>query len=214
MVNALQHIARIAGDPAHPLALPLAENALDMFDSHLARLHAELQGRDGVEAAWLGKGSGTVARLAAALTLLGWSVDATPAKPAPSRIIGDTLFAACRLWDWFRAHARAVQARAFPSDDARLGRQVLGWIRAHRVAQVSREDVRRSALGQAVDAGQALKVIESLEKAGFLRRVAVAPGTNGRPPLRWDVHPALIGGSLAGTAQTPQPRPPPPAASG
>jgi hypothetical protein len=54
-----------------------------------------------------------------------------------------------------------------------------------------------------------LQVIQSLESAGFLRRVAVTPGTNGRPPLHWDVHPALIGGSLAEIAEIPPPRPPP-----
>jgi len=51
-----------------------------------------------------------------------------------------------------------------------------------------------------------LQVIQSLERAGFLRKVAAAPGINGRPPLRWDVHPALIGGSLAEIAEIPPPR--------
>ena len=37
-----------------------------------------------------------------------------------------------------------------------------------------------------------LQVIQSLERAGFLRKVAAAPDINGRPPLRWDVHPVLI----------------------
>jgi hypothetical protein len=54
-----------------------------------------------------------------------------------------------------------------------------------------------------------LQVIQSLERAGFLPKVAAAPGINGRPPPRWDVHPVLIGGSLAQTAETPPPRPKP-----
>jgi hypothetical protein len=54
-----------------------------------------------------------------------------------------------------------------------------------------------------------LQVIQSLESADFPRRVAVAPGTNRRPPLRWDVHPALIGGALAEIAEIPLPRPKP-----
>jgi len=45
-----------------------------------------------------------------------------------------------------------------------------------------------------------LQVIPSLERAGFLRTVTAAPGIEGRPPLRWDVRPALIGVSLAETA--------------
>ena len=51
-----------------------------------------------------------------------------------------------------------------------------------------------------------LQVIRSLERAGFLRKVAAAPGINGRPPPRGDVHPVLIGGSLAEIAEIPPPR--------
>jgi hypothetical protein len=197
VVNALQHVARFAGDPARPLVVKLHESALRGFDIHLSRLHADLQRCDGVEAAWLGKGRGMVVRLALALTLLDQAVDASPATPPPPFIIGDRLFAACRLWDYFRAHARAVLGRAFPSDGEQPMRQVLAWIRARGAAQVSREDVRRDALGQAPNAHQALQVIQSLERAGFLRKADYKPDGAGRPPLRWDVNPSLIGESLA-----------------
>jgi hypothetical protein len=201
-VNALQHIARVAGDPAAPLVLSLNEQALKSFDGHLARLHQELQRCDGVEAAWLGKGRGTVVRLALALALLGWAANASSAAPRPGAITGETLFAACRLWDYFRAHARAVLARAFPSDGERLMRRVLAWIRARGAAQISREDVRRDALGQALNAHQSPQVLQSLERAGFLRKAEVDYAGNGRPALRWDVNPALIGVALAETAET------------
>ena len=164
---------------------------------HLARLHADLQRCGGVEAAWLGKGRGTVVRLALALTLLHQAVDAGPTTPPPTVIIGERLSAACRLWEYFRAHARAVLGRAFPSDGEQPMRQVLAWIRARGAAQVSREDVRRDALGQAPNAHQALQVIQSLERAGFLRKADYKPDGAGRPPLRWDVNPSLIGESLA-----------------
>jgi hypothetical protein len=202
-VNALQRIARVAGDPAQPLVLPLAESALKAFDRHLARLHQDLQRCDGVEAAWLGKGRGTVVRLALALALLEWAANASPAAPSPRAISGETLSASCGLWDYFRAHARAVLARAFPSDGERLMRQVLAWIRARGSGQISREDVRRDALGQALNAHQSLQVIQSLERAGFLRKAEVDYAGNGRPALRWDVNPALIGITLAETAETP-----------
>ena len=80
-------------------------------------------------------------------------------------------------------------------------RQVLAWIRARGAAQVSREDVRRDALGQAPNAHEALQVIRSLERAGFLRKVEVAYAGDGRPALRWDVNPSLIGESLAEIAE-------------
>jgi hypothetical protein len=133
-------------------------------------------------------------------------VDATPTTPPPAIIIGDRLSAACRLWEYFRSHARAVLGRAFPSDGEQPMRQVLAWIRARGAAQVSREDVRRDALCQAPNAHQALQVIQSLERAGFLRKAEVDYAGNGRPARRWDVNPSLIGESLAetaGTAETP-----------
>ena len=76
-------------------------------------------------------------------------------------------------------------------------RKVLAWIRTRGVAQVSREDVRRDALGQALNAHQCLQVIQWLERAGFLRQVDYERDGAGRPPLRWDVNPSLIGGAAA-----------------
>jgi hypothetical protein len=211
VVNALQCIARVAGDPAHPLVLTLNEQALRHLDGHLARLHGDLQRCDGVEAAWLGKGRGTVVRMALALELLAWAVNASPPVAPPRVITGETLFASCQLWGYFRAHARAVLARAFPSDGERLMRRVLAWIRARAAARISREDVRRDALGQALNAHQSLQVLQSLERAGFLRKVVYEPDGAGRPALRWDVNPVLIGGSLAEIAEIAE-IPPAPAA--
>jgi hypothetical protein len=134
--------------------------------------------------------------------LLHWAANASSAAPPPKAIAGDTMFQACRLWDYFRSHARAVLARAFPSDGERLMRRVLAWIRARGAARISREDVRRDALGQALSAHQSLQVIQSLERTGFLRRVDVDYAGNGRPALRWDVNPALIGVALAETSVT------------
>ena len=78
-------------------------------------------------------------------------------------------------------HAQAVLAHTFPSDGEQPMRQVLAWIRARGAAQVSREDVRRDALCQAPNAQQALQVIQSLERAGFLRKAEVDYTGNGRP---------------------------------
>jgi hypothetical protein len=86
-------------------------------------------------------------------------------------------------------HAQAVLARAFPSGGERMMRQVLAWIRARGAGQISREDVRRDALGQAPNAHQSLQVIQSLERAGFLRKAEVDYAGNGQPALRWDVTP-------------------------
>ena len=74
--------------------------------------------------------------------------------------------------------------------------QVLGWIRARGAAQISREDVRRDALGQALNAHQSLQAIQSLERADFLRKAEVDYAGNGRPALRWDVNPARLADRL------------------
>ena len=205
-VNALQRIARIAGDPAAPLALLLSEQALRAFDGHLAELHHEPPRAEGGEAAWLGKGASTIARLAAVLTLLGWAVNGSSVASPPAAITEETMCWACRLWDYFREHARAVLVRAAPSDGERLMRRVLSWIHARGVRQVSREDVRRDALGQALNANQSLKVIQSLERAGWLREVDVDYAGNGRPAQRWDVNPIVLdsgGAKTALSAKTP-----------
>jgi len=201
-VAALERIAAVAGDPLAPLALSLDDSALQAFDRHLAQLHEALRASDGVQAAWLGKGRGMVARLASALALLRWAANASSVAPPPRQILGETMVAACTLWEYFRQHADAVLARAFPSKVDDLARRVLAWIGDRRVAELSREEVRREALHQAVDADQTLAVIRVLEGAGFLREAEAEPGKRGRRPMRWHVHPALIEGSLAGIALT------------
>ena len=194
-VNALDRIARTVTDPAAPLALTLDDGALRVLDDHIGRLNQELGRADGVEAAWLGKGRGMVARLAAALTLLDWGARASSMAVPPRAITGEAMGSACRLWDYFRSHARAVLARASPTDRERLMRRVLTWVRTSGATGISREDVRRDALGQALNAAQSQQVIESLERAGFLRKVEVEPGRNGRPAHRWHVNPILTAGA-------------------
>jgi hypothetical protein len=202
VVTALERIARLAGDPDRPLVLALDERAIGCFDKELARLHAALQGCDGIEAAWLGKGRNTLPRLAAALTLLNWAANASSVAPSPATIPLEMMSAAGHIWTYFRQHALAVLTRAFRSDGDRLRRRVLFWIRERRIAEVSCKDVRRHALAQALDAHQSLELIRSLERAGWLSQVPSEPGRDGRPAVRWNVNPALIGDAHAGSAET------------
>ena len=95
--------------------------------------------------------------------------------------------------------------RGGPADRARQGqhqarqhaRRVIGWIRARGATEISREEVRREALSQRVNAAGADEVILALEQAGVLREVddeEEYPGP-GRPARRWQVNPALRPGS-------------------
>jgi hypothetical protein len=85
----------------------------------------------------------------------------------------------------------------------RKARRVLAWIRSRDANQFSREDVR-DGLGLALNAHQSLHVIWLLEGVGFLRKAAYEPESAGRLRLRRDVNPAVIGISLAETAETPR----------
>ena len=207
MVNALQRIARAVGTPEKPLVLAFEDQAVTVFDGCLERLHGETLRAQGLLAGWLGKGRGTVARLAAVLALLDWTANRPNNAPPPAVITALHLHDAWELWDrFYRPHAQAVFDRAGPSDRDRKARQVIGWIRAHDATEISREDVRRDALRQKVNAAGADEVIEALEEAGVLREVDDEEDDRGpgRPARRWQVNPALLAGTAAQIAEKPE----------
>jgi hypothetical protein len=203
-VNALQRIARAVGTPEKPLVLAFEDRAVTAFDVSLERLHPETLRAEGLLAGWLGKGRGTVARLAAVLALLDWTANRPSNAPPPTIITAQHLHAAWALWQrYYRPHAKAVFDRAGPSERDRKLRQVIGWLRARGATKVSREDVRREALSQRVKAAGADEVIAALEQAGVLREVADEeeyPGP-GRPARRWQVNPALLAKPAAQIAE-------------
>jgi len=123
-LDLLRSISRVARSPADPLVLALDAAAAKEFDAFLADLHALLQHSEGLEADWLGKGSGTVARLAGVLALLAWTGSGTGG--APGMIGGEVMEAAISLWlDFLRPHARLVFDRAGPTDGERQARRVV-----------------------------------------------------------------------------------------
>ncbi len=193
-VTLLHRIAGAVGAPDQALRLTFDEEARKSFDSVLARLDAESSGAEGLEAAWLGKGRGTVARLAGILALLDWS-RTVAAGVLPRAVRRPHLQAAERLWQgYFRPHARAVLDRAAPSDFERQVRRVALWLKvgAGVRPQVSATEVRVQALGKTVNAARANTVLGRLWAAGLVRPASHAPlPQGGRPPQRWDVNPAL-----------------------
>src|SRR5882724_10285932 len=119
-VNALQRIARAVGTPEKPLVLAFEDRAVTAFDVSLERLHPETLKAEELLAGWLGKGRGTVARLAAVLTLLDWTANRPGNAPPPGVITAQHLHAAWDLWErYYRPHAQAVFDRAGPADRAR-----------------------------------------------------------------------------------------------
>jgi hypothetical protein len=145
-LDMLQHIAAVARTPQAPLTLRFDDEAVFAFDHFLRGLHDEMRDRDGLEAGWLGKGPGTVARLAAILSLLAWS---TTARMEPPEIVAQTTAQdAVSLWrTYFRPHALAVFNQTGSTDRDRLARRAVRWLRATGATEVSREQIRTEAMG-------------------------------------------------------------------
>jgi hypothetical protein len=79
-------------------------------------------------------------------------------------------------------------------------RRVLRWIKAHGLAEISREDIRRNALGQRLDAEETQKLIDGLVKSGWFREVTVTTGAKGKPARRWAANPKLLSEGAADNA--------------
>ncbi len=192
-VTMLHRIGGVVGIPERPLVLAFDEEARKSLERFLADLAEEMRDTEGAEAAFLGKGRGTVVRLAAIFTLLDWSRHAATARP-PGTVRADQVQAAIRLWrDYFRPHGRAVLDRCAPSDFERQVRRVVRWLRkAGAKTETTREEVRRHALGRTVNAGQADMVLGRLWNAGIVRPAShdLRP-QGGRPAHRWEINPAL-----------------------
>ena len=189
-LDMLQQIARVARTPQAPLTLRFDDQAILAFDHFLRGLHAETRDRDGLEAGWLGKGPGTVARLAAILALLAWSTNAH--IEAPEIVQQTTAQDAVTLWrTYFQPHALAVFGQSGSNDRDRLARRAVRWLRTTGATEVSREQIRTEATGGSVDAEGADRVIARLERGGVLRLLPT-PKARHRPARRWAVNPRLI----------------------
>jgi uncharacterized protein DUF3987 len=191
-LSLLRRILKVARTPGNPLVLALDAETLKDFDGFLSCLHRDRATAEGLEAEWLGKGSGTVARLAAILELLAWS--GADSGAAPQQIRRPAMQGAIRLWDeYFRPHAAQVFGRAGRTDLLRQARRVVRWLQSARKAEVTREEVRRYGLGTTVDAAGADLVIGRLAAGGVLDLILNrGPLPAGRPTRRWRVNPVLL----------------------
>ncbi len=191
VLAALQRLVMVGGDTTrHICDLSLDEAAASAFNAFLAGLHGEVRRAEGPEAAWLGKGRGSVACLAATFALMSWS---STEQAEPPRLIGlESVERAVSLWsDYYRPHANAFLGSAAPTDTDCQARRVVRWLQADGRPVVSRTEVTRLALGRTVDAGGADRVLARLVEAGALRLIAPDGSPLGRPPRRWQVNPLL-----------------------
>ncbi|HEX2887731.1 DUF3987 domain-containing protein, partial [Vineibacter terrae] len=184
---ALDALARLRDMPPAVRDVPLAPEALALFEAFRHAHDAEAAALDGREAAWWDNGPALVLRLAGVLCFLDWAARAA-GTPEPALVSARDIGAAIDLWQvclW--PQARAV----FDTLGRRDMERVQRWLAAQRLTEVSREQIRRDALSQAVDAAQADAVAEKLVAAGWLRPVGRTTTGPGRPARRWHVDPGL-----------------------
>jgi hypothetical protein len=187
----LQRLVNLPGTVSKPAALALEAAAAARLQALMPRLRALMRDTDGLESAWIGKAAGTIVRLAGLLGLMDWAAggDEAPCTTVEER----HLERAHTLWtDYYWPHAQAVFGQAPSTLAERRVRRVGRWLRRMRPDTVSREEVRREALGNTVDADTAEGVIERLERYGALRLLK-PPGERGagRPRRRWEANPEL-----------------------
>ncbi|HEX2889406.1 DUF3987 domain-containing protein [Vineibacter terrae] len=192
--EAIAALQRLYEKPCDMRDLSLTGEAHVTFDRFRQAHRALVDDLAGKAAAWWGKGPSQVLRLAGVLTFLDWA-----AKPQgttePERVSAWAIEAAVRLWrDYLWPHAQMTfRIAGAGGEHESRERQVLRWIRAQCLPEISREQIRREALSQAVDAAGADRLIAELVEAGWLRPVEPAKGGRGRRRRRWHVHPDLLG---------------------
>jgi hypothetical protein len=185
-LRALSRLARSADDPC---VVAFDAHGMAALDGVLARLHAERQNAEGLEAAWLGRGRSFIVRLAGMLELLA-SIDGKVVRPGA--IGAEQVEAAAALWrDYWWPHAKAVFDSAELSDHTKRVRRVARWLLDKRPTSVSREDVRRRALSLSATADEVEHVLQRLHYLGYVQPDLARRGGPGRPTTHWLVSPAL-----------------------
>jgi hypothetical protein len=195
------------------LAEVTAEGALVIRDIRLSfEARAEFaqfrqmtfQGKDafeGREREWWAKMTAHVLRLAGTLAYLPWAMEG---GPEPGVINKDAMSSAIALTHgYFWPHARACLRQIGLTERHTHARRVLRWLRANQRTEVSREDVRRDALAQQLDADQTTALLASLCNSGWLRETTFPSGPRGgKPARRWLVNQNLFKPPIAQTAET------------
>jgi hypothetical protein len=93
--------------------------------------------------------------------------------------------------DFFWPHGRAALRLVGLTDKHAKARTVLRWLRLNPKGGVSREEIRREALGRRFDAEEVQELLDLLVRAGWLRGPLTVPGP-GRHAKRWEVNPRLF----------------------
>jgi Protein of unknown function (DUF3987) len=203
----LNKLAEFADGNLVSREIGLSKDAREEFERFRQFAHREKEAVDGREREWLAKTPAHVLRLAGTLCLFEWAMQDQPTPEPPSEISADHVEAAVSLVKgYFWPHTQAALRQIGLSERHINARRALRWIRARGKRQVSREDIRRDALGQRLDADQTASLIDALDRAGWLREIKTESGPKGgRPARRWETNPLIkmLAAETAQTAQTP-----------
>ena len=197
VLNALARIVDLPAENADggfaPRHIPLSDEAREeVFEEFRRFVYTGKYSLDGREREWWAKTPAHVVRLAGTLAYLDWAMRG---GDEPKEIEAKFMKCAVRLVrDYFWPHSRAALRQIGLSERHANARRVLRWIKAdNRRNEVSREDLRRDALGQSLDADQTQSLIDGLVKTGWLREITKLAGpSGGRPARRWLVNPMLF----------------------
>jgi Protein of unknown function (DUF3987) len=216
--SALAAIARLPAedDEGHfrPLEVWLSKAGIERFEEFRKFIEETKRELDGREREWWVKGETQVLRLAGTLSYMAWAfslgnssggIESISAALEPTEVAEEFVISAIRLWtEYFWPHARAALRQIGIAERHANARRVLRWIKSRRLEEASREQIRREALGQSLDANQTQELLDGLVIAGWLRPMPVAGNASGRRKHRWHVNPLLYGtAESAETAESP-----------
>src|SRR5262249_26959615 len=194
IVNALARIIDLesgAGADFAPRHVPLSPEAVGAFEQFRKCQYQNKDSLDGREREWWAKSAAHVLRLAGTLSYLSWAMAGGGSEPEQIEL--EFVEAAVRLVrDYFLPHGRAALRPVWLNERHSTNRRVLRWIKAHGKHEVSREDIRREALSQTLDADQTQNLLDGLVRAGWLWPVSLKRQGPGRPTHRWAVNPKLL----------------------
>jgi hypothetical protein len=185
-----------------PHSISLDPEAAGEFAQFAQFAHQEKSAFEGREREWFAKATAHVLRLANTLTYVEWALTTDTTKPvAVNKAIMEAAIRLVR--DYFWPHARACLRLIGLTERHANARWVLLWIRAKSKTEVSREEIRRDALSQRLDAQETTALLAALCQSGWMREEVTEPGPQGgKPARRWLVNTKLLKDPVAQTALT------------
>jgi hypothetical protein len=202
IMSRVNNLAKFENDHLIVKKVPLSAESRRGFAQFRRFAHEAGGAFEGREREWYAKTTAHVLRLACAITFIEWAITTEVAEP--SAVSEAAMQAAIELVrDYFWPHARACLRQIGLTQRHADARRVLKWIRAKGRHEVSREEVRRDALAQRLDADQTAWVLADLVRHGWLKDETTPSGPQGgKPARRWHVNPKLFSDRTAQTAET------------